>query len=103
MFRKNSTPKLQRVLPQPEEWQHLFAIHEIDGNLVDSAYDEPLSVAFIKKNPNLVLDTRHFDMAFKDSLLESFENLDNETDGLLIHGENFQGLNLLKEKYRESV
>ena len=32
-----------------------------------------------------------------------FENLDNETDGLLIHGENFQGLNLLKEKYRESV
>ena len=41
--------------------------------------------------------------AFKDCLLAHFENLDNETDGLLIHGENFQGLNLLEEKYRESV
>ena len=32
-----------------------------------------------------------------------FENLDNETDGLLIHGENFQALNLLTERYRESL
>ena len=88
---------------QREEWKHLFAIHEIDGDLVDSAYDEPLSVAFLKENPNLVLDTRHFDMAFKDCLLASFENLDNEIDGLLIHGENFQSLNLLAEKYYESI
>ena len=88
---------------QLEEWKHLFAIHEIEGDLVDSAYSEPLSVTFLKENPNLVLDTRHFDMTFKDCLLASFENLDNETDGLLIHGENFQSLNLLAEKYRESV
>ena len=32
-----------------------------------------------------------------------FDDLDNETDGLLIHGENFHGLNLLKWKYRESI
>ena len=32
-----------------------------------------------------------------------FENLDNETDGLLIHGENFQASNLLTAKYRESL
>ena len=96
-------PKITQNTAQREEWKQLFAIHEIDGDLVDSAYDEPLSVTFLKENPNLVLDTRHFDEAFKDCLLASFENLDNETDGLLIHGENFQGLNLLKEKYRESV
>ena len=29
--------------------------------------------------------------------------MDNETDGLLIHGENFQSLNLLLEKYRASI
>ena len=96
-------PEITQNTAQREEWKQLFAIHEIDGDLVDSAYDEPLSIAFLKENPNLVLDTRHFDEAFKDCLLASFENLDNETDGLLIHGENFQGLNLLKEKYRESV
>ena len=88
---------------QLEEWKHLFAIHEIDGDLVDSAYDEPLSIAFLKDHPNLVLDTRHFNEVFKDCLLAHFENLDDETDGLLIHGENFQSLNLLVEKYGESI
>ena len=82
-------PEIAQNPDQLEEWKHLFAIHEIDGDLVASAYDEPLSDAFLKENPNLVLDTRHFDTAFKDCLLAHFENLDNETDGLLIHGENF--------------
>ncbi len=49
------------------------------------------------------MDTCHFDSDFKDRLLAHFDDLDNETDGLLIHGENYQGLNLLTEKYRESV
>ena len=49
------------------------------------------------------MDTHHFDLDFKDRLLAYFDDLDNETDGLLIHGENFQGLNLLIEKYRGSL
>ena len=96
-------PEITQNTAQREEWKHLFGIHELVGNLVDTAYGEPLSVAFLKENPNLVLDTRHFNTAFKDCLLAQFENLDNETDGLLIHGENFQALNLLTEKYRESI
>ena len=96
-------PKIAENIAQREERKQLFAIHEVDGDLVNSAYDEPLSVAFLKENPNLVLDTCHFDTAFKDCLLAHFENLDNETDGLLIHSENFQALNLLTQKYRESL
>ena len=96
-------PKIAENIAQREEWKQLFAIHEVDGDLVNSAYDEPLSVAFLKENPNLVLDTCYFDTAFKDCLLAHFENLDNETDGLLIHSENFQALNLLTQKYRESL
>ncbi len=88
---------------QREEWKHLFAIHEIDGNLVESAYSEPLTVAFLKENPNLVIDTRHFEDDFKDRLLACFDDIDNRTDGVLIHGENFQGLNLLTEKFNESL
>ena len=100
---KKLYPAIAQNTAQREEWKHLFAIHEIDGDLVDSAYGEPLSVDFLKENPNLVLDTRHFDTAFKDCLLAHFDNLDNETDGLLIHGENFQSLNLLAERYWESI
>ena len=88
---------------QLEEWKNLFAIHEIDSNLIRVDYAEPLCVDFLKENLNLVLDTCHFNADFKDRLLVHFDNLDNETDGLLIHGENFQALNLLIEKYRESV
>ena len=88
---------------QLDEWKTLFAIDEIDKKLIDADYTEPLSVDFLKENPNLVLDTCHFDSNFKDRLLAHFDDLDNETDGLLIHGENFQALNLLIEKYRESI
>ena len=92
---------------QLEEWKDLFAIHEIDADLFNppdkGSTGVILSANFLKKNPNLVLDTCHFDSDFKDRLLTHFEDLDNETDGLLIHSENFQGLNLLTEKYRESV
>jgi len=36
-------------------------------------------------------------------VLGSFEDLDSDCDGLLIHAENFQALNLLQERYREKV
>lgn len=96
-------PEIAENLVQLEEWKNLFAIHEIDNNLIDAEYTEPCSVDFLKGNPNLVLDTCHFKPDFKDRLLSHFDDLDNETDGLLIHGENFQGLNLLMEKYSESL
>ncbi len=96
-------PKIAENTAQLEEWKDLFAIHEIDSKLIGTDYTEPLSVDFLKENPNLVLDTCHFDSDFKDCLLAHFDDLDNETDGLLIHGENFQALNLLTKKYRESI
>ena len=96
-------PEIAENLAQLEEWKNLFAIHEIDNNLIDAEYTEPCSVDFLKGNPNLVLDTCHFKPDFKNRLLSHFDDLDNETDGLLIHGENFQGLNLLMEKYSESL
>ena len=96
-------PEIARNTAQLDEWKNLFSIHEIDGDLVDSSYTEPLSVDFLKENRNLVLDTCHFKNDFKDRLLACFDDLDNETDGLLIHGENFQGINLLTEKYQESL
>ncbi|MDE0017825.1 MAG: site-specific DNA-methyltransferase [Candidatus Poribacteria bacterium] len=96
-------PEITQNTDQLEEWKDLFAIHEIDNDLICASYTEPLSVNFLKENRNLVLDTRHFDSDFIDRLLSHFDDLDSKTEGLLIHGENFQGLNLLTEKYRESL
>jgi adenine specific DNA methylase Mod/very-short-patch-repair endonuclease len=58
---------------------------------------------FLEAHPTLVVDTRHFDEAFKLRLLAAIPDIDEETDGLLIKGENFQALNLLMERYRGQV
>jgi adenine-specific DNA-methyltransferase len=88
---------------QREEWVRLFAIDEIQGDHMKPGYSEPLTAEFIEANPYLVLDTRHFSEDFKRRLLASFDDLDEQCDGLLIHSENFQALNLLLERYRGQV
>jgi adenine-specific DNA-methyltransferase len=88
---------------QREEWVRLFAVDEIEETITEPGYAEPLTVDFLKTNPHLVLDTKFFDEDFKDKLLASIEDLDGQTDGLLIESENFQALNLLQERYRGQV
>ena len=88
---------------QREEWVRLFAINEIEGDLHTPAYVEPLTVEFLKANPFLVLDTRFFSQEFKDKLLASFDNVEGNFDGLLIHAENFQVINLVNNKYTKAV
>ena len=93
---------------QRDEWVKLFAIDEIQGDLGNggAGYSEPLSVDFLKANRFLVLDTRHFSKDFMDRLLAGLSeagSLDEQMDGLLVHGENFQALNLLQVRYRKQV
>lgn len=88
---------------QRKEWVRLFSIDEIKGDLTTEGYSEPLTVEFLKQNPFLVLDTAFFDAKFKHQLIKSMENVDEQTNGLLINSENFQALELLQEKYRKRV
>ena len=91
---------------QRNEWVKLFAIDELKGDLAATAYSNPLKSKFLKENPYLVLDTRHFKQTFKDKLLAALSDagpIEKQLSGLLVHGENFQALNLLQERYREQV
>jgi adenine-specific DNA-methyltransferase len=86
---------------QREEWVKLFAIDEIKKDLSGAvSYSEPLTIEFLKANPFLVLDTRFFSNDFTLRLVQSLDNVDEQTDGVLIHSENFQALNLLEKRYR---
>ncbi|MBS0586831.1 MAG: site-specific DNA-methyltransferase [Proteobacteria bacterium] len=82
---------------QREEWVKLFAIDELEG------HKKPLSAVFLKENPFLVLDTAFFDETFKAKLLAEIQNLDEKADGLLLHSDNFQALNLIDAKMKENV
>ncbi len=86
-------PEIAANDAQWEEWREL--------GFVDGKPDDPLF--FLQAYPTLPLDTRRFSQEFTERLLASFENLDELTDGLLVHSENWQALNLLLEKYREQV
>lgn len=88
---------------QRKEWVRLFTIDEIKGDLKKEGYSEPLTIEFLKQNPYLVLDTAFFDAKFKHQLAASIENIDEQTNGLLINSENFQALQFLQNKYSQGV
>ncbi|CAO3409310.1 site-specific DNA-methyltransferase [Azospirillum largimobile] len=99
-------PQIAANETQRAEWVRLFAIDRIEGDLAGGvAYPKtgPLTVEFLKANPFLVLDTRFFDETFTAKLLASFDDVDAQTDGLLVHGENFGALNLLRERFSHSL
>ncbi|MDH2998256.1 restriction endonuclease subunit M [Pasteurellaceae bacterium LFhippo2] len=79
---------------QLEQWQSLF----------NFSLDQGVSFAdTFAKNPYLVVDTSLFPASFQANLLSELHDLDEQTNGLLIHSDNFQALNLLQAKYREQV
>lgn len=89
---------------QREEWVRLFAIDVIKGEgMFKTGYSEPLTEKFLQENPFLVLDTAFFSDKFKQRLISSIENLDEQCDGLLIKSENFQALRLISAKYEKSI
>lgn len=100
---ENLYPEIIANEAQRKEWVRLFAIDEIKGDITTEAYSAPLTIEFLKQNQSLVLDTAFFDTKFKHQLLKSMENIDEQTNGLLINSENFQALELLQEKYSKRV
>jgi len=88
---------------QHSEWVRLLAIDEIEGDLTTPGYSTKLTPDFLKAHPTLMIDTQHFDSAFTARLLEVISNLDEQTDGVLFHGENFQALSLMQTRYEQQV
>ena len=91
---------------QHDEWVDLHGIDGFGGDLASPAYSNPLTAAFLEAHPTLMVDTRHFSAAFTERLLEALGtdgSLDEMTDGVLFHSENFQALRLMERRYRGRV
>lgn len=85
-------PEIVANQAQLDEWKELFDV------VIPNGSEESL-----RNEPYLVLDTKFFSEEFKDKLLAEFDNLDEETNGLLINSENFQALNVMQEKYQKEI
>ena len=74
------------------EWQKMF---DVDGT--------DRSRKFLENHPTLVVDTKHFFADFIDRLLASFDDLDGKTDGLLVHGDGWQAVSLIEQRYHGRI
>ena len=101
-------PEIAANDAQWQEWEKLFAISEIAPDLFNQK-KQNRDAKFLKANPFLVLDTKFFPAEFKEKLLADNKvlggaaTLDEATDGLLIHSDNFQALNFLQKRYNKRV
>ena len=75
---------------QIKEWETLFNVK------IKNEED-------LKNDPFLVLDTKFFSEEFKDKLMSEFDNLDEQTNGLMINSDNFQALNFIQNSKRNGI
>ena len=67
------------------------------------SHSKPGTVDNLRANLGLMLDTSLFGKEFKEKLLATIDSLDSYVDGVLLNSDNFQGLNLLQERYKNQV
>ncbi len=92
------------------QWQEWKALHGLEGELFASKSDDLFAsnvvsgtVESLSAHPTLMIDTRHFSADFTARLLDALGDIDEKTDGVLVHSENFQALNLMQRRYREKI
>ncbi|HFL2687658.1 TPA: DNA methyltransferase [Salmonella enterica] len=77
---------------QINEWRGIYSIQS-----------ESVNIDFLHENKFLVIDTSNFDDEFKRNLLNSLEKIDDLCNGLLLHTDNYHGLNLIQKKFDNKI
>lgn len=117
----NSVELIKKIITHPgwkkqvDEWKELWKEwQDENGNVVKKEWKEFEKAASVKakdiiKNNKLneeykylPIDTKHFE-DFKFEIINKFENLDNDIDGILIKSDNYQALNTLLPRYRNNI
>jgi adenine-specific DNA-methyltransferase len=83
-------PKIAENKRQWEEWERLGMLSGgAEGNLFSQG--EIGTVEYLRSHQFLMVDTGLYGKEFKDELLGSIHDLDEQIDGVLVHGDNFRG------------
>jgi adenine-specific DNA-methyltransferase len=93
---------------QWEEWETLYKISQWPADLVTVT---PRTREFLEAYPFLILDTGlrnaggglAYAASVIDGIFAGISDVEEQTNGTLIHSENLQALNLLQERYRSGV
>lgn len=82
---------------QINEWSELGILKK--NGAIELIYENKKGKRLNSKNKYLPIDTKHF-QKLKYDLLSSIETIDEINDGLLIHSDNWQGLNTILPKFK---
>lgn len=87
-----------------EQWDQWAQLGVLEGNKQDLFSQSDVgSASYLNAHPFLMVDTSLFDISVKHRLLSAIDNLDESLNGIMVHGDNFQALNLLVERYKGEV
>lgn len=84
------------------EWNSLFGVDSVPG----SGFSVDELKANLHEWRKLPIDTVHFSEVFKENLLNKLSekiNIEEMTDGLVIHSDNYHGLKVISEKYNSKM
>ena len=96
-------PEIAANAAQVDEWVEFYALDEI------ADFTTPPTANFLRNNPHMVVDTRHFDQGFADRLLTKMADsagdnpLEEGLNGILVHGDNFHALSLVQPRYEGRI
>ncbi|HNR44504.1 MAG TPA: DNA methyltransferase [Methanofastidiosum sp.] len=103
-FLEKIIPEILENSKQLSEWTELYGIIITSKNdLLVKDPQQKLTDTNIPEWKKLPVDTKYFSTEFKWKLLSNISNLEDNLNGILIHSENWQALNLIEEKYREKI
>lgn len=94
-------PEIASNFKQWDQWKDLGMLGSTKHDLLNDGVEK--NIEFLKSNQFLMVDTTLFPAAFKHRVLADIANLDEWINGLLIHGDNFQSLNFMQERYKGQV
>jgi len=84
------------IVANEKQWQQWYELGIWDSKDVGTVDD-------LRAYQYRMLDTSLFAEDFKQRLLLKIEDVGSKVDGLLVHGDNFQGLKFLHAKYRSRI
>ena len=84
------------IVANERQWAQWKQLGVWDGDVRGTVED-------LKAAPYRMVDTTLFDSEFKRKLISCIDNLDTQLNGLLVHGDNFQGLNILSYSLKEKI
>ncbi|HDR8948166.1 TPA: site-specific DNA-methyltransferase [Burkholderia vietnamiensis] len=84
------------IVANDTQWAHWKQLGVWGGNAAGTIED-------LKSRPYRMIDTSLFEIGFKQRLLAAIDDIDAGLGGVVIHSDNFQALNLAKERYRAGI